>query len=276
MGGKRRTAWAGLIRIDETGDAYPVRWETLANLVPTAKPGGAPHPARGQLAEERANQLAYDTRKKYQEVRDDWFASARRDLENLPVDLTHQIPNRDERLALRDRLRAQAQRRLEELERLSKVEITTPTCVGRMRVYASAVDKTVEEKDSERIAMRHVQRLLQEDGWIVSDVHTENRGYDLRAVRGRDQQLVEVKGVWDSAASRGIRLTGNEVLMAMQHRRDYWLYVVDQCNDGLGALFGSFRDPINVFAGDIRGDAVFRIPGSSLRTARDRTQESST
>jgi hypothetical protein len=40
-------------------------------------------------------------------------------------------------------------------------------------------------------------------------------------------------------------------------------------------LFGSFRDPITVFAGDIRGDAVFRIPGSSLRTARDRHQESS-
>jgi superfamily II DNA or RNA helicase len=275
VGGRRRTAWAGLIRVDETGDAYPVRWETLANLVPTAKPGGTPHPAREQLAETRANQLASDTRTKYQEVRDDWFASARRDLENLPIDLTHQIRDRNERLALRDRLRDQAQQRLEELERLSKVEITQPACVARMRVYAGAVETSTEEKDSERIAMRHVQRLLQEDGWVVSDVHAENRGYDLRAVRGRDQRLVEVKGVWDSAASRGIRLTGNEVLMAMQHRRDFWLYVVDRCSDGRGTLFGSFRDPITVFAGDIRGDAVFRIPGSSLRTARDRHQESS-
>ncbi|MGX1909290.1 helicase-related protein [Streptomyces phaeochromogenes] len=274
VGGRRRTAWAGLIRVDETGDAYPVRWETLANLVPTPKSGGVPHPAREQLAEERANELATGTRTRYQDVRDEWFASARRDLENLPVDLTHQIPNRDERLALRNRLRNQAQGRLTELERLSKVEITEPTCMARMRVYAGAVDSSREEKDSERIAMRHVQRLLQEDGWVVSDIHTENRGYDLQARRGREQRLVEVKGVWDSAASRGIRLTGNEVLMAMQHRREFWLYVVDQCNDGRGALFGSFRDPIDVFAGDIRGDAVFRIPGASLRTARDRTQES--
>ncbi|MBK3576530.1 DUF3883 domain-containing protein [Streptomyces sp. MBT65] len=274
VGGRRRTAWAGLIRVDETGDAYPVRWETLANLVPTAKSGGVPHPAREQLAEERANELATSTRTKYQEVRNEWFAAARRDLENLPVDLTHQVPNRDERLALRNRLRDQTQGRLTELERLSKVEITDPACVARMRVYAGAVDSTSEEKDSERIAMRHVQRLLQEDGWVVADIHTENRGYDLQARRGREQRLVEVKGVWDSAASRGIRLTGNEVLMAMQHRRDFWLYVVDQCNDGRGTLFGSFRDPIDVFAGDIRGDAVFRIPGSSLRTARDRTQES--
>ncbi|MFB6777732.1 helicase-related protein [Streptomyces sp. NPDC056352] len=275
VGGRRRTAWAGLIRVDETGDSYPVRWETLANLVPTIKRGGIAHPAREQLAEERAHELASGTRTKYQEVRDDWFASARRDLENLPVDLTHQIPNRDERLVLRKRLRDQAQRRLTELERLSKVEITEPTCMARMRVYAGAVDKSVEEKDSERIAMRHVQRLLQEDGWVVADIHAENRGYDLQARRGREQRLVEVKGVWDSAGSRGIRLTGNEVLMAMQHRRDYWLYVVDQCHDRRGTLFGSFRDPIDVFAGDIRGDAVFRIPGSSLRTARDLTQESS-
>ncbi|MFF0831615.1 helicase-related protein [Streptomyces sp. NPDC003344] len=274
VGGRRRTAWAGLIRVDETGDSYPVRWETLANLVPTAKTGGVAHPAREQLAEERALELANGTRMKYQEVRDDWFASARRDLENLPVDLTHQIPNRDERLTLRNRLRDQAQRRLTELERLSRVEITEPTCMARMRVYAGAVDKSAEEKDSERIAMRHVQRLLQEDGWVVADIHAENRGYDLQARRGREQRLVEVKGVWDSATSRGIRLTGNEVLMAMQHRRDYWLYVVDQCHDRRGTLFGSFRDPIDVFAGDIRGDAVFRIPGSSLRTARDRTQES--
>lgn len=274
VGGRRRTAWAGLIRVDETGDAYPVRWETLANLVPTPKSGGVPHPAREQLAEEHANELANGTRTKYQEVRDEWFASARRDLENLPIDLTHQIPNRNERLSLRNRLRDQAQRRLTELEHLSKVEITEPTCMARMRVYAGAIDRSAEEKDSERIAMRHVQRLLQEDGWVVSDVHSENRGYDLQARRGREQRLVEVKGVWDSAASRGIRLTGNEVLMAMQHRRDFWLYVVDHCKDRRGTLFGSFRDPIDVFAGDIRGDAVFRIPGSSLRTARDRTQES--
>lgn len=272
-GGKRTTAWAALIRVDDTGEAYAVRWETLANLVPSDQSGGAPHPARDDLAEQRARWLATQTRDRQQQVRADWFATARRDLESLPFDLTADIRDRTERLALRDRLTRQAQDRLAELEKLSRVEITQPRRVTRLRVHPCAVPETPEQKDSEIIAMRLVRHLLESQGWTVSDVHTENRGYDLRAVRGRDQQLVEVKGVWDSAASSGIKLTGNEVLMATQHRRDFWLYVVDQCSDGRGQLFGQFRDPITVFAADIRGAAVFRIPGSSLRSARDQLQE---
>lgn len=123
--------------------------------------------------------------------------------------------------------------------------------------------------------MRLVERVLVADGWKVADVHTDNRGYDLHAVRGRDQRLVEVKGVWGSAASDGIRMTGNEVLMATQHRGDFWLYVVDQCKNGTGVLFGAYRDPANVFSAEMLGEAVFRVPGSSLARHRTtNTQES--
>lgn len=69
------------------------------------------------------------------------------------------------------------------------------------------------------------------------------------------------------AASAGIRMTGNEVLIATQQRKDYWLYVVDQCSDGPGRLFGAYEDPATLFASDMVGDAVFRVPGSSLKNA---------
>ena len=71
-------------------------------------------------------------------------------------------------------------------------------------------------------------------------------------------------------------MTGNEVLMATQHRREYWLYVVDNCHNGTGGLFGAYSDPAVVFADDMRGEAIFRVPGSSLSRARasHKSQES--
>ena len=115
--------------------------------------------------------------------------------------------------------------------------------------------------------MRQVQQLLESDGWAVEDVHTEGRGYDLDARRNSQFRHVEVKGVLRSAASDGIRMTGNEVLIATQHRRDYWLYVIDECADGKGRFFGAYPDPAVLFADDMTGYATFRVPGSSLKNA---------
>ncbi len=272
-GGKRSTAWAALIRVDDSGPAYPVRWESLANLIPTNQPGTQVHPARDEAATTAAKTLANKTRDDHQHVRAEWFARARRDLNNLPIDLTVDIEDRDERTGLRHRIERQTANRLAELEALSEVTLSRPRMVARLRVNPAAVPPTVEEKDAEMIAMRHVQRILEADAWRVADVHTDNRGYDLHGVRSRDQRLVEVKGVWQSAASSGIRMTGNEVLMATQHRADFWLYVVDNCRDGEGNLFGSYRDPATVFSADMRGEALFRVPGSSLSKARDATKE---
>ncbi|MXQ57529.1 DUF3883 domain-containing protein [Streptomyces sp. XHT-2] len=275
-GGKRNTAWAALIRVDDAGQAYPVRWESLANLVPTHKQGTAPHPARDEIAIEAAKALAGKTQSEQQRVRSEWFARAGRDLNNLPLDLTVAIESKEERLALRKHLERQAAKRLEALESLSQVGISDPRLKARLRVHPAAAPATPEEKDSETIAMRLVEHVLVADGWKVADVHTDNRGYDLHAVRGRDQRLVEVKGVWGSAASDGIRMTGNEVLMATQHRGDFWLYVVDQCKNGTGVLFGAYRDPANIFSAEMLGEAVFRVPGSSLARHRIITNQEST
>ena len=265
--GRRASAWAVLIKVDDSGGARPVRWETLANLVPTGQPGGMPHPARVERALTAAAEVAAATLAQHQKVRADWFARARRDLANLPLSLTESIDDRDARLELRRRLQAQTKQRLEELARLADVQLSEPKQAGRIRVLAAADVTSQAEIDAERVAMRRVQQLLEGDGWAVEDVHTEGRGYDLDARRNSQFRHVEVKGVLRSAASDGIRMTGNEVLIATQHRRDYWLYVIDECANGKGRFFGAYPDPAVLFADDITGYAIFRVPGSSLKNA---------
>ncbi|KJK51674.1 helicase [Lentzea aerocolonigenes] len=265
--GKRASVWATLIKVDDSGGARAVRWETLANLAPTDQPGTAPHPAREGRAIETALAVAADTVAEHTKVRSDWFAQARRDLSNLPLNLTDGIDDRDTRVEMRRRLQAQTTKRLEELERLVKVALTEPKLVGRIRVLAAADNTTRAEIDAELVSMRHVQQLLVDDGWFVEDVHAEGRGYDLEARRHSQVRHVEVKGVLGSAASNGIRMTGREVLIATQHRKDYWLYVIDQCADNKGRFFGAYEDPATLFATDMVGDAIFRVPGSSLRKA---------
>lgn len=265
--GKRSSVWATLIKVDDSGNARAVRWETLANLVATTQPGTSPHPARQASAADASRSVALKTVEEHRRVRTDWFAQARKDLTNLPLSLTDEIRDRDTRLALRRRLQAQTAERLNDLERLVGVHLTEPKLVGRIRVYGAA-DRSIEaEIDAEMVSMKHVQQILENDCWHVDDVHTEGRGYDLSARRNSQVRHVEVKGVLGSAASDGIRMTGNEVLIATQHRKEYWLYVVDECADGKGRLFGAYQDPATLFANDMTGGAIFRVPGSSLRNA---------
>ena len=268
--GRRSTAWAILIRVDDSGHTRAVRWESLANLVASGEPATARHPARLQLASEAARQLADDMGERQRTVRADWFSKARNDLQNLPVELTKGITSQERRVAARRELSAKSVERLALLEALSKVSVTPPALTAYIRVHPAARPLTVEEKDSENIAMRFVDELLSAKGWKVSDVHTENRGYDLLALYGREQRLVEVKGVWGAAASAGISMTGNEVLIATQHGDEYWLYVIDRCEDGSGNLFGEFRDPATTFSAEMRADAFFKVLGSSLTAARER------
>lgn len=265
--GKRASVWATLVKVDDSGNARAIRWETLANLAPTGLPGTRPHPSRVAAAAAAARDVAEATVAEHQRVRTDWFAQARKDLETLPVALAGTVKDRDTRLALRKRLEIQTSTRLDELQRLVSVELTDPKPVGRLRVHAAADASTQAEFDSEFVSMKHVARVLADDGWAVEDVHTEGRGYDLDARRNSQVRHIEVKGVLGSAASNGVRMTGNEVLIATQHRKEYWLYVVDQCEDGLGRFFGAYEDPAVLFASDMTGDAIFRVPGSTLKSA---------
>ncbi len=137
------------------------------------------------------------------------------------------------------------------------------------RVGGAAQDFERTEKDSERIAMTRVEKVLRDQGFDVDYVHTEGRGYDMHASRGREQRLVEVKGIWQAASSRGISMTGNEVLIATQHGRNYWLYVVDRCHDGVGTLYGAYPDPVGTFGDLFTKSVVVHVRGSDLKVAKD-------
>jgi len=265
--GSRASTWAVLIKVNDNGDARSVRWETLANLVPAGQPGGVPHPARAERALTAAGELAAASLAHQRKARTDWFAQARRDLANLPLSLTESIDDRVARLELRRRLHTQTAQRLEELARLADVQLSEPKQVGRIRVLAAAEVTSQAEIDAERVAIRRVKQLLKGDGWTLEDVHAEGRGYDLDARQDSQVRHVEVKGVLKSAASEGIRMTGSEMLIATQHRGDYWLYVIDECADGQGRFFGAYPDPAVLFAADMIGRAIFRVPGSSLKNA---------
>lgn len=265
--GQRISPWTVLIRVDAAG-ARPVRWEVLANLTPASGVGSPPHPARILDAQARAEQMALEEQAKRQAAMRSWLARAERELRDLPNKISQDIGDREQRVATRNHVGAMVAARLRALRQLGEIRIDGLHTVGHVRVRAAGISPDPTEADSEQIAMRRVHDLLTEDGFSVADVHTEGRGYDLYATRGHAQRCIEVKGVWGSAAAEGVRLTGNEILIATQQHSDYWLYVIDGCSDQRGSVFGTYRDPVTTFQGLIKQDAVFRLPGSALKAAR--------
>jgi superfamily II DNA or RNA helicase len=265
--GRSRNTWSYLVRVDATG-AHTVAWEILANLEPSADPAGSPHPASTTNAEYAAALSLDRDRAGRAAAMDEWLTGARNQLRRLPNDLTDDITRGDERRATRAQLEKAVEERIGELELAISIKTGELRRIGWARVIGTGVPPEPTEKDSEKIAQAHVVRMLSDQGWKVADVHTEGRGYDVHARKGRDQRCVEVKGVWESAASRGITLTGNELAKAGLLGNEYWLYVVDQCRGG-GSLYAAFQNPAIVFADATRDIAVLKIAGSALKAAKE-------
>ena len=254
------------MRVDDTG-ARTAAWETLANLEAAESTAGRLSPAAAAEAEEAARRaVAEDIGARRAEL-SKWLGNVRRQLGRLPNDLTDHIAKHSERVAARERIEQATEARIDELQALASVEAGPLRRVGWARVEPAAADSDLEPPDSERIAVEHVVGLLRSDGWRVADVHTEGRGFDLHARKGSRQRCVEVKGIAGRASSQGISLTGNELLMAGQHGADYWLYIVDRCDEG-GELYAAYQDPASIFAQRIIDAGVLRIKGSDLEAAR--------
>lgn len=264
-GGRRKTAWSYLIRVDETG-ARLVAWETLSNLKPATQVADRPHPARKSEAEQAAQQALWEERDDRTLAMESWVTDARNNLRRLPDDLSNDISNREQRLKIRASTEAAIESRIADLDEATRIDVGDLTRTGWARV-AGAAEANPEEKNSEEIAMRLVIDSLAAEGWKVADVHTEGRGYDLHARRGSQQRCVEVKGIWDKASSRGVTLTGNEMVRAGLLGDDYWLYIVDSCSDG-GVLYFAYQNPADLF-GDVSRDITsLHIKGSDLESVR--------
>jgi hypothetical protein len=265
--GSRRTVWLSLIRVDDTG-ARVIRWESLANLVPSGGAGRALHPARAADADAVARNAACAQQADRMTALAEWLAAARHDLERLPDALTADVADPAKRRAERRRLEAAVADNLADLEQMATVHLGEVRRIGWSHVTPAGPPPDPAEKDSEDISMRLVTRALRSADWGVADVHAEDRGYDLLAIKGRRQLCIEVKGVWHSASASGVVLTGNELLIAGQMGRDYWLWVVDGCSDGTGTTFGVYADPAAEFAGLTKDQTLVRVPGSVLKAAR--------
>ena len=265
--GRRTATWSYLLRVDVTG-ARPVEWETLANLEPATGSAGNVHPASVTNAEHAAGlALERDLRTRNSALAE-WLTGARSQLRRLPNDLSDDISDRDERQATRTRLAATVDVRISELEDAVQLGTGDLRRIGWARVTGTGLPPEPKEKDSENIAMAHVVERLNDQGFRVADVHAEGRGYDLDARKGREQRCVEVKGVWNSATSQGITLTGNELAKAGLLGDDFWLYVVGQCADG-GELYAAYQNPAEVFADATRDVPVLKIRGSELKAAKE-------
>ena len=264
--GDRRAGWSCLIRTDGTG-ARPVPWELLSCLEQAEGGAGWQHPA--SLSDSRAaaeTALESDLNERNSSLAY-WWAKARHQLERLPRDLSQDITNHDQRRARRAEVQAAVDARIKEHTRATSVTGDALRHVGWCRVIGAGVPPEPTAKDSETLSMAHVRDLLNAEGWGVTDVHTAGEGFDLLARRGHEQRCVEVKGVWDSASSQGVSLTGNEIVKAGLLGDEYWLYVVDRCRDG-GKLYAAYPNPAAVFADVTKDVTTVRINGSALAAAR--------
>lgn len=266
----RTRRWPLLVRVDDVG-SQPLAWPSLANLKPADAEAREPHPAWRAAADDEAAAAVHAEAERRRDAVRQWLNDSRQEWKKLPRTLSDALADHDKRRQERQRLDSEVAERLRHLEQIvDNVRIDAPRLLGWALVQGTA-ESADEHRDSERIAVAHVTQVLREHGWHTRDLQEAQVGYDIYAARGREHRLVEVKGVLGEASSDGVRLTGNELLVAQQHARDYWLYVVDRCADGHGRLYAAYPDPYHLFKDQMRHDVVTPIPGSAL--AAHRTEE---
>ena len=275
----RRSTQTWLIAVNADSTTRLVSWAELPNLVaPSAAPHGA-SAAGGALPLEEtvadaalvAARNAAEAERSTREHRlSEWVAQLRSQLLPLPNHLTDHIVDRSVGRKERQRIKSAVDGRLAEAHKVAQVITSAPRRVGWAHVTAGLdLDPADMEStaQSEEVSMRWVSEHLTADGWHVIDVHTQNRGYDLEARRGPQVRCIEVKGVAGQASASGVRLTSGELTSARQHGDDYWLYVVDNCIDGQGSLFGHWQDPASVFRDSFENVTEYRLAGGALSAA---------
>lgn len=77
----------------------------------------------------------------------------------------------------------------------------------------------------EKAAMRFVTRDFKRRGYVVTDVSSQNRGYDLTVRKGVAQMHIEVKGV--SGSEESFLITSNEIRCARSNK-SFHLAIVTQ------------------------------------------------
>ncbi|MYC41938.1 MAG: DUF3883 domain-containing protein [Acidimicrobiaceae bacterium] len=268
-----------LISVASDGATRAFSWAELPNLVaPSA--GMVSTVVEGEKAhlDETVRDIAFGAameaaeaeRTDREQRHREWVRQLGIQLAPLPNNLTDHIKDRSAGAKERRRISSAVHKKLAEARKITEVSASEPRRIGWAKVVAGLnVDPVDLESaaQSEQVSMRWVTENLERDGWHVTDVHTQNRGYDLEARRGPQVRCIEVKGVAGQASTSGVRLTSGELTSARQRADDYWLYVVDNCIDGEGSLFGHWQDPASVFRDHLTDVTEYRLAGSALSAA---------
>lgn len=274
----RTSTQTWLISVATNGETRPVSWAELPNLVPPAELVSIGFEVEqvqldevvADIAFGAAREAAEAERTEREQHHREWVRQLGIQLAPLPNHLTDHIKDRSVGAKERRRILSAVNEKLAEARRISKVSVSEPRRIGWARVVAGLSGDPadlVSTAQSEEVSMRWVAEHLTADGWRVSDVHTQNRGYDLEARRGPQVRCIEVKGLAGQASASGVRLTSGELISARQNGDDYWLYVVDNCIDGEGSLFGHWQDPASVFRDSFDDVTEYRLAGSALSAA---------
>ena len=269
---QRKSTLSWLIRVSASGEARCVSWDTLPNLTPTQDLVPVPLPsADAEAARKQATDAADKACSRRAERLNSWVDQLRKQLRRLPNALTDTIPDRGTRLAQRNKIKTTIAARIEEAVTAAQVACGEPRRVGWAHIVAVQQDDDDSaedtDADSEAVSMRLVTNRLTAQRWKVTDVHTEGHGYDLHAERGPEQRCVEVKGRAGNASNTGVTLTGGELAKASQLGDEYWLYVVENCFDGEGRLYGAWQNPAETFRDSFIDVPIVRLPGSELKAA---------
>ena len=273
----RTVSW--LIRVNVAGEAACVSWETLSNLTQSTDVALSSLPAQAaNVAANCARAAAEKERQHRAELRQKWGDQLEKQLRSLPTLLTGRIHDRTLRTEQRRRIRENIDGRLADAKQSASVTCGEPRRIAWAHVVGTPdldedEQEPHEDPDSHTVSMHHVITRLRQGEWKVKDVHTDNLGYDIYASRGAAHRHVEVKGVSKKASSTGVRLTGAEIITAAQKGNDYWLYVVDNCADGTGTLWGAWQNPAETFADEWVDVPTKRLLGSKLKAALGRQGE---
>ena len=267
----RKSTLSWMIRVSASGEARTVSWDTLPNLTPAHDLTPVPLSSEeAEAARQQAVEAAGKERSRRAERLDSWVDQQRKQLRRLPNALTDPIPDRETKLAQRNKIKATIAARIEDAKTAAKVACGAPRRIGWAHVVAVQQDDDEADDtdpESEAVAMRLVTNRLTAQGWKVTDVHTEGHSYDLYAERGAEQRCVEAKGLAGNASSAGVRLTGGELAKASQLGDEYWLYVVENCFDGEGRLYGAWQNPAETFRDSFTDVPIVRLRGSELKAA---------
>lgn len=170
------------------------------------------------------------------------------------------------------KVRQREERAVEAIRR--EVELIRP---GSVEFFAHAVvlpskdpaDKKKQDKEVERVAMEHAIAHERGRGAEVTDVSTTGKaraagladwpGFDLLSDHPETgMRGIEVKG---RARQGEIELSENEWASAINHRGDYWLYVVFECTSARPQLH-RVQDPYNSLVAEPKGGV--RIKAESI------------